>query len=69
VLGATEIVGIAAVVVLVVLPWALGGFHPKRGDLTWASLIAFAAGFLSVCATVLSVFDIASSDESASPDR
>jgi hypothetical protein len=42
-LGATEIVGTAAVVVLVVLHWALGGFHPTRGDLTWAILLAFAA--------------------------
>lgn len=31
----------------------------RTGDLTWAILLAFAAGFLSICATVLSVFDMA----------
>ncbi len=40
------------VVVLIVLPWALGGLHPTREDLTWAILLAFAAGFLSIAATV-----------------
>jgi hypothetical protein len=44
---------------LIVLPWILGGLHPDREDLTWAILLAFAAGFLSICATVLSVFDMA----------
>jgi hypothetical protein len=44
---------------LVVLPWALGGLHPTREDLTWAILLSFAAGFLSISATVMSAFDIA----------
>jgi hypothetical protein len=46
-------------VTLLVLPWALGGLHPDRRDLTWAILLAFAAGFLSIAATVLSAFDLA----------
>jgi hypothetical protein len=46
-------------VTLLVLPWALGGLHPDRQDLTWAILLAFAAGFLSIAATVLSAFDLA----------
>jgi hypothetical protein len=54
----TEVVGTASVVLIVVLPWALGGVEPSREDLTWAILISFAAAFLSVAATVLSVFDI-----------
>lgn len=54
-----EVVGTAAVALLVVLPWILGGFHPSREDLTWAILISFGAGFLSVSALVLSAFDTA----------
>lgn len=53
-----EIVGTAAVVVIVSLPWILGALHPSREDLTWAVLLAFATAFLSVCALVLSAFDI-----------
>jgi hypothetical protein len=54
-----EIVGTLGVVVTVLVPWILGGFHPTREDLTWAILLAFAAGFASICAAVLSAFDIA----------
>ena len=52
-----EIAGTVGVVVLVVIPWILGGLRPTREDLTWAILLAFAAGFLSISALVLSVFD------------
>jgi hypothetical protein len=41
------------------LPWILGGTRPDRRDLTWAIVLAFAAGFLSICATVTSAFDTA----------
>ena len=44
---------------LIVLPWIFGGLHPDRQDLTWAVVLAFAAGFLSICATVMSAFDMA----------
>jgi hypothetical protein len=54
-----EALGTVAVLTLVVLPWALGGFHPTREDLTWAILLSFASGFLSVGALVMSVFDTA----------
>jgi hypothetical protein len=54
-----EVAGTVGVVTLVVVPWALGGLHPTRADLTWAILLAFITGFISVCALVLSVFDIA----------
>ena len=54
-----EIAGTVGVVVLVVIPWILGGLRPTRQDLTWAILLAFAAGFLSISALVLSVFDTA----------
>lgn len=58
----TEVFGSLAVVVIVVLPWALGGLHPDRRDLTWALLLSFAVGFQSICAAVLSAFDIVRSD-------
>ena len=54
-----EVLTTAMVVVLIVTPWALGGLHPTREDLTWAILLSFAAGFLSISATVMSAFDIA----------
>jgi hypothetical protein len=56
---ANELVGSAAVVVIVALPWVLGGLHPTREDLTWAILLAFAAGFASISALVLFVLDVA----------
>jgi hypothetical protein len=54
-----EVLGTIAVAALVVVPWALGGLHPSREDLTWAILLSFASGFLSVSALVLSVLDTA----------
>jgi hypothetical protein len=33
-------------------------------DLMWVILLAFVAGFLGICATVLSVFDVARSEPS-----
>ena len=59
VLVANEALGTASVVVLVTLPWILGGLEPSREDLTWAVLLSFGVGFVSICATVLSAFDIA----------
>jgi hypothetical protein len=56
-LVANELVGTAVVVLIVFLPWVLGGLHPTREDLTWAVLLSFAAGFLSVGALVLTVLD------------
>jgi hypothetical protein len=53
-----ELVGSAAVVAIVALPWVLGGLHPSREDLTWAILLAFAAGFASISALVLFVLDL-----------
>ena len=54
-----ELVGSVAVLVIVALPWVLGGLHPTREDLAWAILLAFAAGFASISALVLFVLDIA----------
>jgi hypothetical protein len=54
-----EALGTAAVVLIVSLPWILGGIDPGRGDLTWSIMLAFAAGFVSVSALVLSAFDVA----------
>lgn len=58
-----EVVTTAVALVLVVLPWALGGLHPTREDLTWAILLSFVAGFLSIGATVMSAFDMARTRE------
>jgi hypothetical protein len=55
----TEVVGTAAVVVLVTVPWILGGFDPGREELTLAILVSFATGFLGICAIVLTAFDLA----------
>jgi hypothetical protein len=52
-----EVAGTAAVLTLVSIPWILGGFHPTREDLTWAVLLSFASGFLSVGALVVSLLD------------
>ena len=54
-----EAVGTGAVAVIVTLPWILGGIDPSREDLTWAIMLAFVTGFLTVSALVLSAFDIA----------
>jgi hypothetical protein len=58
VLQLNEIAGTIAVVVIVALPWILGGIDPSREDLTWGILVAFAAAFLSLAVTVISVFDL-----------
>jgi hypothetical protein len=55
-----EVAGSAAVVVIVLLPWILGGLDPSREDLTWAILISFGTAVASVFVLVLSVFDVAS---------
>jgi hypothetical protein len=52
---------------LIVLPWILGGLRPDRRDLTWAIVLAFAAGFLSICATVMSAFDTARFEAAPGP--
>lgn len=54
-----EIVTTALAAVLIVLPWVLGGLRPTREDLTWAIILGFAAGFLSIGAVVISAFDVA----------
>ena len=62
---ANEVVGTAAVVAIVSVPWILGGLHPSREDLTWSIVLSFAAAFLSVCALVLTSFDISRFEEVA----
>ena len=67
VLLVNELLGTAAVVALVLTPWILGGLHPTREDLTWAILLAFGAGFVSVGSLVLSVFDSAAQEPGNGP--
>ena len=52
---ANEVAGTVAVVVIVTLPWILGGLYPTREDLTWSILLSFAAAFTSVCPRALRV--------------
>jgi hypothetical protein len=59
VLLVNEVAATALTVILLVLPWILGGLHPTRGDLTWSILIAFAAGLMSIVSIVMSTFDVA----------
>jgi hypothetical protein len=54
-----EVVTSALALALIAIPWILGGLHPRREDLVWAILLSFAAGFMSIAATVMSAFDIA----------
>jgi hypothetical protein len=63
------VLGTIAVVALVVVPWALGGLHPSREDLTWAILLSLASGFLSVSALVLSILDTAGYESPAEADE
>ena len=60
-----EIVGTVGVVILVVVPWLLGGPDPTREDLTWAILVSFATAFISVLALVLSVLEVAKAERLA----
>jgi hypothetical protein len=62
-----EVVTTVLAVLVVVVPWVLGVLRPTRGDLTWAIILSFAAGFLSIGATVKSAFDVAGLERS--PDR
>ena len=61
-LSVNEALGTIGVLILVTLPWILGGFSPTREHLTWAILIAFLIGFLSFSAVVLVAFDLARLD-------
>jgi hypothetical protein len=54
-----EIIGTVSVVLIVTVPWILGGIDPSREDLTWSILISFAAAFASLFTLVMSVFDVA----------
>ena len=47
----------AAVVVLIVLPWIIGGWAPPTSAFVPSILIALAAGFTSTAALIMSQFD------------
>lgn len=56
-LAANEAWTSVAVVVLVVLPWILGGATPSRSDFVPSLLLALAIGFTSTATVIMSVFD------------
>lgn len=58
-LSITGVLGPIGSLLLVTLPWILGGFNPTREDFTWAILVAFLIGFISIGALVLAAFDLA----------
>lgn len=64
-----EVLGTVGVLALVAIPWILGGLHPTREDLAWGILLAFATGFISIIALVLSVFDMAKFEASQAGGR
>jgi hypothetical protein len=66
---ANEAAATGLTLLLVVLPWAMGGLRPTREHLTWAILLAFAAGLLSVSTTVMSTFDAPSSGAATDVDE
>lgn len=47
----------AAVIVLIALPWILGGWAPSTSAFVPSILIALAAGFTSTAALIMSQFD------------
>ena len=67
-----EIVGTIGVLLIAVLPWAIGGWRPGRPELTLAALLALGTAFVSVGAMALSAFDVARLDAGpgdSGPDR
>jgi hypothetical protein len=57
-LVANEAVSTVGVLVVVLIPWVLGGLEPTREHITLALLISFGMGFLSIGVAVLSAFDV-----------
>lgn len=63
-LAANEVLTSLAVVAVVVLPWALGGWSPSSGEFVPSLLISLAVGFTSTATVTMSLFD--GEEESAS---
>ena len=54
----SEVIATAGAVLVVTVPWVLGGVDPSREDLTWAILLALASGIFGIWAMVMIAFDI-----------
>ena len=54
----SEVIATAGAVLVITVPWVLGGIDPSREDFTWALLLAFACGIFSIWAMVMIAFDI-----------
>ena len=63
-----EVVGTVLVVVMAVVPLATGGLSPEREDFVPGLLLSLGVGFLSTCVLVLTLFDIARIERSASSE-
>jgi hypothetical protein len=64
-----EVIGTIAVIVIVVLPWTLGGVPLTRKHLAWSVLLSFAAALLSVFVLVLSAFDVPRFEHGPGPEE
>ncbi len=64
-LWAMEVVGTIIVVVMAVLPLSTGGLSPDREDFVPGLLLSLVIGFLSTCVLVLTLFDIARIERTA----
>ncbi len=53
-----EVLGTVLLVVMVALPWVLGGLQPTRQQLTASFVLALVAAFVSTCAFVVAAFDL-----------
>jgi hypothetical protein len=65
----SDLVSSLWVLILVAIPWVLGGLDPTKEELAWAILLSLASGFLSTCTMLLSVFDIARFEAAARADE
>jgi hypothetical protein len=66
-LAMIEIVGTVTVLIMVVLPLALGGLSPGREDLVPSILLSLGVAFLGTGVLVLTLFDIARFERSELP--
>ena len=66
-LAMIEVVGTVVIVLMIILPLALGGFSPEREDLTPGILLSLGIAFLGTWVLVLTLFDIARFERSNPP--
>ena len=58
-----EVVGSILLVIMVALPWVLGGISPTREHLAASFVLALVAAFVSTCTFVIAAFDLPTSGQ------